>query len=232
MVTASELITLSATVVTAAATITLAALTRRYVVLTGRMVDAILTSKDPAVYVELGIRSGGPELILMLGNAGPTAAHNLSFTVTDSIAWAAGGHDGPDTIPALKEGIAYLAPGRTLNYGLGFFAWPEKGADTGRLTVSIEYRTAEGRPLQTRATMRIRDYQNLRADTFESPEQSIVRAIERTAAQDWSPQLARVSTKRCPMCAETIPRAARKCSRCGESLDPPTSPADNTSESA
>lgn len=222
--TDQQLIILAAAI-NAAAAIVLAILTGRYVRLTARMAEEMRTARDPSIYVDIELESGGDDFILVVGNAGPSPAINLAFAVEDHVPWREPGKHGLGLVrlPAVTAGIQYLAPGRRLKYLVGSFDWSKASPEAPDCTIKVSYQSEGRRDFHRIANIRLTDYHHLRINAFDPPEALIANAIEdvRRDQQHYehAKDTARMLKQQCPVCAELISRQARKCPHCHEFLE-------------
>jgi len=188
------------------------------------MVEAMKTAREPAVYVDLE----APEfrtLYFTVGNSGQTSAVNIRFVIEQDVKGLRYGQDasGIASIPIIDKGIAYLAPGRLLKWRAGIFNPSEADAADNILQMRVLYENEHGKEFERSIAMDMSLFNAVLFASYRTPSSDIVSAVKEAArslqTRDHSPQLfALVSKKTCPMCAEEIPAAAKKCSHCGELL--------------
>ena len=212
------------TILATVANVALVLLTSLYVYLTREMVREMRSSHDPAVFVDLEFPEMQGQIII--GNSGQSAAKNVKFKIQDSIPWM--GKEkravGFDSIKAVKNGISYLPPGRTFKYYAGIPDWKKTEGQTCLLEVQVEYESEHGKSKFKREyVIDFAQYQSVLFESFRDPNREVAKAIrdaERShqshAASRVIPNFGAMSQKLCPMCAELIPGAAKKCSHCGE----------------
>ena len=205
------LVSVGATVVVTIANIFLVVLTRRYVRLTAEMLEHMRSSRAASVVIDLTF--DGHSSYLTVANTGTLAATDIAFDSMSGMEWAE--HGNLETVR--QNGISYLPAGRTLRFWLGFPNWEKIKAEHAIVKIDLQYRV-EGR-VETRQFL-VDMSQYLGTSVESAPADRIVEAIERLedaqrldkipfAANFMNPK------KRCCECAEAIPMAAKKCSKCG-----------------
>ncbi len=122
------------TAVVAIATVILVWLTSKYVRLTNYMVEDIKRSREPSINVDFELPDGF--LRFAISNSGLSPAKNIRFLVQNDVDWIkdGSGNAGLARLAPIKNGISYLAPNRTLKYGVGLFSF--KGTESEN-TVSV-----------------------------------------------------------------------------------------------
>ena len=215
---------LVSTVAVAAATIVLARYTYKYVRLAKLLLEDSRESKEPIVYIDFEI----PESVMRftIGNSGRSAAVDIRITIEKDIPWLRFFNDqsGVGAIPVVKTGVSYLAPGRTLKYGAGVFRPAQDLTENKVLELLLQYKNETGRSFERRIVVDMSQYESVLFESFRDPSHEVAEAIKRAEYSRSSRDrfsafgIMRAATKNCPMCAEKIPKAARKCSRCGEAL--------------
>lgn len=212
------------TIVVTVANVVLVLLTSLYVYLTREMVHEMRSSRDPSVFVDLEF----PEMQgrIIIGNSGQSAAKNVRFKVQDNIPWM--GKEkrtvGFDSIRAITNGLSYLPPGRTFKYYAGTPDWKKTEGHTCLLEVQVEYESENGKSKFKREyVIDFAQYQSVLFESFRDPNREVAEAIRVAERSRQSHEASRsssyiefMSKKPCPMCAELIPRVAKKCSHCGE----------------
>jgi len=215
---------LTSTIVVAAATVALVWLTSRYVRLTGRMVEESQKSREPSVTVDF--ENPDRSLRLVVENRGLSPAKNVRIAVLKDAQWLRMGEGGQGLADCgpIKKGISYLTPSRKLKYFLGFPNWKDTSDDQMEASLRITYENEAGRQYEHIVDF---DFGQMREVLFESFKDSnlavaeAIRESERhrqsheTTHQMFSSLGAR-KMKKCPMCAEMIPKEAKKCARCQE----------------
>ena len=218
---------LVSTVAVAAASIVLARYTYNYVRLTKQILEEARESKEPIVYVDFEVLES--LLRFTIGNSGRSAAVDIKITVEKDIPWLRFLNDqiGVAAIQVVKTGVSYLAPGRTLKYQAGVFRPARDSIENKVLQLFLQYRNETGRSFERQITVDMSQYESVLFESFRDPSHEVAEAIRRAESSRTSRDsfsvlgMIRAATKRCPMCAEEIPKAARKCSRCGEVLSEP-----------
>lgn len=208
------------TIVLAATTIILAWFTGRSALLTGRMVSEMRAARQPIVFVDLEI-ADGIEVILIVGNSGDAPARHIRFDVEDGIPWQGKPWYTPSELPALKDGIPYLAPGRALRFRLGQLDWDQATKRSGWLNVKITFEGEEGRKFVHPANIDLRRYAGLSLDTFARHEEHVVETLQgilRLGTEVADRDKPNSTTKWCPACSRPMGYSAKKCAECGEWL--------------
>src|SRR5262245_5348890 len=123
---------MDAATVAAVATVLLTGLTALYVMYTHRLVKETRAARLPTVYVDLEF-DGRNEVKFVVGNGGPAPAFGIRLGVIDAIPWRnPHKNDGLEALPAIREGISFLAPGRVFKYHVGLIDWDRvNGPDSG-----------------------------------------------------------------------------------------------------
>lgn len=215
--------------VSAITAIILAWMTGKYVRLTGRMVAEMKAARQPIVFVDLEIHDLS-EVVLLIGNSGEAPARHCRFEVEDHIPWHGKPQKTPGQLPALKDGIAYLAPARTLRFRLGHVDWNKATAKAGWLNVTIHFEGEEDRKYVHRANIDLSRYAGLSPDTFTRPDNEVVSTLKeilqlgQQVANRTDPT--RGLHRWCTACAHAIPYGAKKCAECGE-WQPGSGPSQN-----
>jgi hypothetical protein len=216
----SNAVSAYAAIVSAATTIVLACLTGWYVRLTGRMVSEMRAARQPIVFLDLEIRDN-VNVILIIGNSGDAPARHIRFDVDDGIPWSHKPWFAPAELPALRDGIPYLAPGRTLRFGLGPLDWKTATTKSGWLNVKITFEGEEGRRFVHPANIDLARYNGLSADTFSNHPGAVVEALRgilQVSIETAEREKPNSFTKWCPACAHPMSNSAKKCADCGEWL--------------
>jgi hypothetical protein len=206
-------------VIVMAANVVLTLLTYRYVKLTGGMLDHMRRAQAASVDIDITFRD--QDAYLNVINKGNTAATHIEFEALNGFDWAQ-----HSSIPELREhGISYLPAGRTMRFWLGFPNWDVVKKEHLRVKIGLAY-DAEGSRQRRDFVIDMTQYLGTSGQT--APEERIVAAIDRL--KDALPGrdpfvrlgLFRSAKKACVMCAESIPAAAKICSRCHSPQDLPT----------
>jgi len=228
------------TVIVMVANVILVLLTASYVYLTREMVIEMRSTRDPSVFVDMEFPEQRGRIII--GNSGQSAAKNVKFKVQDEIPWR--GKDnhavGFDAIKAITDGLLYLPPGRTFKYYAGIPDWKKVEGQTCLLKVQVEYEGENSKKrIKREYVIDFAQFENVLFESFRDPNREVAEAIRDAERSRQSHDASRsssypefVSKKPCPMCAEMIPRAAKKCSHCGEFIDSEKSIGKNEPENA
>ncbi len=181
------------------------------------MLEEMKTSRDPFVFVDLEF----PDQMgrVSLENSGFSPAFHLRIAIDDKISW----RDPMKTkerFTSLEEGIAYLAPGRRLLFNAGYIDWKDGGV--GQITMKVDYENASGKTFSETFCIDTTHLEGLLFESFRDPSQAIADSINKGFRMIDSRlkggPITRQIKKVCPFCAELIPKAAKKCSQCGELL--------------
>lgn len=214
-----------AAVASATATVLLVGLTAFYVVFTQRLVKETRAARLPTVYVDLEF--AGVEAKFVVGNSGPAPAFGIRFGVIDAIPWREQRKgDGLEALPAVRDGISYLAPGRVLKYHVGLIDWDRvNGPYSGSAKINLGYRDQFGEVHDLLVQIDLKQYQRILAESFSNPAYSIAAAIRDTESsrqsERWMDRSFPTIVKReCPTCGERISLRAKKCRYCGEPVEP------------
>jgi hypothetical protein len=222
----SDVINLIGTTVSAAATVLLAVLTARYVKLTHALVDETRSAKFPNVFVDIEIDLSSVKFIV--GNAGSSGALDIRLAVTDSVPWLGIGKrpTGIASLPIVQNGISYLAPGRILKFRAGHVK-PDADFFAAGNTIEVElsFSTETGRRLKRQFSIDLNSYSSVLYESFRAPGSEVAEAIRnsersRSLRESIPEPFFLNATKPCPVCAEQIPAAAKKCPRCHEFIQP------------
>jgi len=205
------LVSVGATVVVTIANIFLVVLTRRYVRLTAEMLEHMRSSQAASVVIDLTF--DGHSSYLTVANTGTLAATDIVFDSMSGMEWAE--HGNIETVR--QNGISYLPAGRTLRFWLGYPNWEKIQAEHAVMQIDLQYRVDER--VETRQFI-VDMSQYLGTSAESAPEDRIVEAIERledARRLDRIPFSASFMNpkKQCCECAEAIPTAAKRCSKCG-----------------
>jgi hypothetical protein len=224
LVDASTIVTLIATTVSAATTVVLAVLTAKYVRLTSALADEARSAKYPNVFVDLELDRFGIKFVV--GNTGASPAQNIRFRVQDSIPWQKAEKlpSGISFLSVVKNGLAYLPPGRTLKFHAGYVAH-NVDAFVSENTVDIEltYDVEVGKTVTRNVVINLGAYAGVLYESFSNPAKEVARAIRdtesRNSTRGFSNEIiSRLTKFLCPICKSEIPRGAKKCPKCHEFL--------------
>lgn len=215
---------LVSTIAVAVATVALVWLTSRYVRLTGRMLEESQKSREPLVTVDFEFP--GDSLRLVVENHGLSPAKNVRIAVLKDVQWVRTGkaQQGLAECGAVKKGVSYLTPSRKLKYYLGFPRWNGISDDQMEASLRITYENEEGREYHHFADFDFRHMREVLFESFKDSNLAVAEAIrESERGRQWHERASRMLTpfferemKKCPMCAEMVPKEARKCSHCQE----------------
>ena len=220
----SSVVTLLATAVSAIATLVLAFLTAKYVRLTSMLADEARAAKYPNVFVDIEIDNFGIKFVV--GNAGATPAQNIRFRVKDTVPWQI--HErlpsGVSSLSIVKNGIAYLPPGRTLKFYAGSVRHVKEGFAPGSvIDVGLSFDVEPGKSITRDFCIDMSSYSDVLYESFTNPAEEVALAIRETESKKSSSVLssgiiARLTKSSCPICQSEIPRGAKKCPMCLEFL--------------
>lgn len=207
-------------VASAIATIVLVVLTAKYVRLTHALVEESRQAKYPNVFVD--IEFDEINVKFLVGNAGDTPALNIQFQITDQVPWRTTGSrtTGINAITAVKSGISYLAPGRTLKFNAGYVEH-----DTGffaqgsSIEVLLTFETEDREKLTRQSSIDLTSYTDILFETFKDPQREVAKAIrdsshDRHSGGAMEKLLHNMFKKSCPSCRELISSKATKCPHC------------------
>src|ERR1017187_3758600 len=212
-----------AAVVSAFTTGILAYLTLKYVRLTSLLAGQGQAAREPSVFVDFELDSVD-EVIIIIGNSGPTSAQGIRFDVTDNIPWREPSvFPSLASLPAFRDGLPHLAPGRSIRFRVGYIDWRAATEGNRWLNIAASYRGDSGLLLEHVSTINFGRYAGMSADSFDKPVVRTADAIERlvtnTEQEAHIDETRRESGVQCPACAGRIPRAAKKCMHCLEWLE-------------
>lgn len=219
---AAAVVSIVGAIASAVATIVLAFLTARYVRLTKALVDEARSTKQPNVYAD--VEFDDYDVRFVVGNSGPAPAIDVRIDVTDSIPWKKRGEfqQGFANVAPVKNGIAYLAPGRVLKYMVGIAeADSAFFAEGSAVQIRLRYLTETGTELKRDFVIELKSYNNVLLDSFKDPESEIAKAIRdsewrRTSHDPIRSMINRMGKTPCPSCGELISSKAIKCPHCHE----------------
>jgi len=209
--------------ITSIATIILAFLTARYVRLTNHMLEETRASRGPNVYVDIELTSF--EIKLLVGNSGTSPAHNIHLSVSDSIPWRDNSsHGGFKKLGIVKEGISYLAPGRTLKYIAGYYDWKELEKSNSNAEFIITFADHTRKKQRIEFMIGMDQYKAILFESFKKPGADIAAALERMESRRSSEKsmnlfLHGIGKKNCTHCGEQIAASAKKCPHCMEFIE-------------
>ena len=209
-------------IASATATVILAFLTCLYVRLTNHILNETRASRGPNVYVDFEFTSS--DVVLIIGNSGLSPAHNIHFTVADSIPWRKDVHpSGFHTLGIIKDGSTYLAPGRVLKYIAGHTDTRNAVDINSHAKFVIDYEDPLKKKQHSEFSINLGQYEEVLFNSFKTPESDIVEAIKGLKGNEsFEKEKARIcygkSRNPCPICGEIISASAKKCFHCLEFL--------------
>lgn len=205
--------------ITALATLVLVFLTGLYVYLTRRMVLEMAKSHEADVTVDLELPDA--MLCFVVANHGQSPARNIRFNVRKDLGWLSPnpGKKGIASLNVIRDGISYLPPRRTLRYEVGTVHSIKKDEPERVFSLEISYES-NGQSATREVTIDFSQFGSVLFESYRSPMHGISKSLDdiRSEIQRLGKQspLTLMTKMACPMCAEQIPVAAKKCSRCGE----------------
>lgn len=203
-------------IISAVATVALAILTWRYVRLTN-LLDETRASRGPMVYID--IEPSISDVKLVIGNSGLSPAFNVTFTVADTIPWKKRGFN---SLPIIKEGIAYVAPKRVLKFTAGYINWSEVLKSDSRAEFSVTYEGQMQKKQISTFHIDLNQYEGVLLESFKDPAHYVAEAIRNIEKNkdvtDAVTKFLLSKTKRCSFCFSEIPEKAKKCPHCLEFL--------------
>jgi hypothetical protein len=211
-------------VASAVATVVLAVLTGRYVKLTHALVEETRVAKYPNVFIDLEFERS--QVKLSVGNSGSGPAKNVRFDVVDRVPWRKmqGYAQGLSELSVVKNGISYLAPGRTLKFIAGLVDRDDDFfSSRSTIEVGLTFQTESGVELRRHFTIDLQTYSGVLYESFGDPQREVARAI-RDAERDRASEARRSRSPllgvkaRCPTCGESVMQSARKCPHCHEAI--------------
>lgn len=217
-------LTLYTTIAAAGINFLLTVLTAIYVYFTRRMVCEMQAARQPSVFIDLEFPD--EQARIAIGNSGESPAVNVVFEIKEDIPWRhfLAGKDGLKSLEVIKHGVSFLPPDRVLKFMGGYVDWEKFRQAPGQLQIKIKFDNEAGHHFTRDYRINISQYAQLLYDTFRDPSTAIAQAIresERSRRSKDSMQSIFQSPKRtCPICAQRIPKAAKKCPECLEFIDP------------
>jgi hypothetical protein len=217
----STITDLISTITVAVATVILALLTSRYVRLTAKMADAMRSAQEPSVVVTLEFPDHA--LNLKVENIGQSSAFDIVFSVLKDMDWLRrGDRIGLRSLPVVQTGISYLAPRQSLRFLVAIIPRAEDLKESHILELSVGYRNESGSQFRRSILLDFEQLKSVRFDSFKDPVEKLTEAILRIESdrrlREYVPG-SEMFVKACPVCAETIPKKARKCPRCLEFIE-------------
>jgi hypothetical protein len=216
------LVTLIGSTASAGATVLLTGLTAWYVRLTHSLVQEARAAKRPNVFVDLEFDSS--DVKFLVGNTGASPAFNVRLAVADSIPWRKVGETttGISELSIVRDGIKYLAPGRTLKFNAGYVDHsPEFFATGSEVEVVLTYEADNGVTMTQTATINLQSYAGVLFESFIHPEREVAMAIrdaerDRSLHEHTKGMAGRLFRTYCPSCRKKISPKAKKCPHCLE----------------
>ena len=210
---------LASTPVVALATVALAIFNYRYVRLTRRLVQESQRSREPLVTIDFEMPERN-QVRLVVANHGLSPARDIRITVDRDIQWThLFGAKAFSEFGVMRNGISYLTPSRKFKYLVGI---PNLTASEDALQAEfrIDYADNAGKRYHDSIIYDFTAFREVLFESFKDPNLMVAEAIrkaERSRERQGRPFDLGVSrTKKCSMCAETIPAEAKKCSHCLE----------------
>jgi hypothetical protein len=215
------------TVLITGATLLLVVYTGRYVKLTNKLAAEAEARSYPSVYVDVELE-GNDEVLFLIGNAGPTPAHDIRLQVSDNVAWDGLLEETLANMPVFQNGLSYLAPGRKIRYRVGLFDW--EGVNEGRslIRANVQYCTSVGRQLSSSFKIDLRLYEGSYAPLLQEPLERIAGSVQEIcylkdrehSAAEAKQIISQIGPPRvaCRSCCEQISSTAKKCPHCLEFL--------------
>lgn len=192
-------------------------------------------AREPSVYLELEFPSHQSRIVV--GNYGLSPALNVRFTVQDNAPWRAINVEPKNLSEAevVQNGISFLGPGRTLRYIGGSLDWARLTKENGDINIEITFENEAKRTFTKRYEINLAYTKSLRFDTYKDTSHEITEAIREMSSNQMirgsqRQVLPTITTQRisCPVCAEGILPAAKKCRYC-HSVIPHIPPANGAS---
>jgi hypothetical protein len=192
------------------------------------MVEESQKSRDPLVTVDFEILDRS--LRLVVENHGLSPAKNVRIAVLEDVQWVrmAKPRQGLAECGAVKKGISYLTPSRKLKYYLGFPNWNDPSNDQMEVSLRITYENEAGKEYHHVADFDFRQMREVLVESFKDPNSAVAEAIRGSELHrqldDYTRQISSSwfapKMKKCTMCAEMIPKEAKKCAHCHEMQEP------------
>ncbi|MHB0997372.1 MAG: hypothetical protein ACYC2I_13475 [Elusimicrobiales bacterium] len=187
------------------------------------MLKEMQKAREPFVVVDVELPD--PMLRLIISNLGQSPARDIHFSVLKDIPSLSleNKDSGIKEMPVMKTGISSLAPGRSLKFIVGGFPNTRKTEDK-TIAIEVRYKNESGSEFVRKEIIDISSLHDVLFESFQDPSHKVEAAIknlklENSRTSDTFSFLMRPKTKECPMCAESIPDKAKKCSKCGELLE-------------
>jgi len=188
------------------------------------MLEESQKSRDPSVTVDFEILNRSIRLVVE--NHGLSPAKDVRIAVLKEIQCLqmGKGRQGLTDCGPIKDGISYLAPSRKLKYYLGFPNWKDTSGDQMEASLRVTYVSEAGREYQHIVDFDFRQMREVLYESFKDSNLAVAEAIRETErdrqlhehAGEIFGSLSARAMKKCPMCAEMIPKEAKKCAHCQE----------------
>lgn len=206
--------------------IVLTAVTAMYVILTRKMLKEMQKAREPFVVIDVELPD--PTLRLIVSNLGQSPARDIHFSVVKDLPFRSLGNkdSGIKEMPVMKTGISSLAPGRRLKFVVGELPDIQKTEDK-IIAIEVRFKNEAGKEFIRKEVIDISALHDVLFESFQDSSHKVEAAIkslklENSRTINPFSVLMRPKTKECPMCAESIPDKAKKCSKCGELLEAKT----------
>jgi len=214
---------LTSTIVVAIATVVLVLLTSRYVRFTGRILEETQKHREPLVTIDFELPNDSLRLVIC--NYGLSPAKNIQIEVIKDIQFRLINQQVLAEFGPIKDGVSYLTPARKLKYYLGFPKWENTPEDQLDISLYIKYENEAGKNYEHIVNFDFGQMREVLFESFKDSNLAIAEAIrdserERRSRKTLNDLLFNPFTplkmKKCTMCAERIPKDAKKCSHCLE----------------
>lgn len=219
-------LTLYTTLGAVAVNLLLTFLTAIYVFFTRQMAKQMRAARGPSVYIDLEFPDRRARVVI--GNSGESPAFNVRFDIKEDVPWQEFGSESValTSIEALRTGISFLPSKRVLKFMGDDIDWAQLNTTNGLVDVKISYNDETDAELTRDYQINVAQYSKVLVESYRDSSADVAKAIReaemsRSTAESMkgiSRQLFARPKKTCPMCAESIPRAARKCPKCLELL--------------
>lgn len=206
--------------IVAVSTIILMVITGFYAYFTWLLVQGMHKARAPFVVINFEFPDG--QLRFVVSNLGQMPARNVRFVVAQDLPWVSVFKgQGIRSMPVINSGISNLSPGKSLKYYAGSIHSVPKGSNV--LDMEITYEDEMGKAYYRKEIMDFAQYYDVMFESFEKSNTGVVKAIE-SLSRCIESKLTKnpfhhLTTKECPMCAESVPMKAKKCLHCGEKIE-------------
>jgi len=206
--------------IVAVSTIILMVITGFYAYFTWLLVQGMHKARAPFVVINFEFPDG--QLRFVISNLGQMPARNVRFVVVQDLPCVSvSKKQGVKLMPVIINGISNLSPGKSLKYYAGTIHSIPKGSNV--LDMEITYEDEMGKAYHRKETIDFAQYYDVMFESFEKSNTGIVNAIESLSrcieSKLTKNPFLHLTAKECPICAESIPIRARKCSHCGEKIE-------------